>query len=70
MKRFILALLLSIFVFMLGFAQQPATAPETVKAALEQKREMQEQSIVKNVPFKNIGPTIMSGRVVDLEVNP
>ena len=30
----------------------------------------QENSIVKNVPFTNIGPTIMSGRVVDLDVNP
>jgi len=30
----------------------------------------QETSLVKNIPFTNIGPTIMSGRVVDLEVNP
>ena len=28
------------------------------------------QSLVKNLPFRNIGPTIMSGRVVDLAVNP
>lgn len=27
-------------------------------------------SLVKNVPFTNIGPTIMSGRVVDIDVNP
>ncbi len=30
----------------------------------------QELNIIKNIPFKSIGPTIMSGRVVDLEVNP
>ena len=30
----------------------------------------QETSLVKNIPFISIGPTIMSGRVVDLEVNP
>jgi len=30
----------------------------------------QEASLVKNIPFTSIGPTIMSGRVVDLEVNP
>lgn len=30
----------------------------------------QQPSIVKNVPFTNIGPTIMSGRVVDIDVNP
>ncbi|MDA7567859.1 glycosyl hydrolase, partial [Flavobacteriaceae bacterium] len=29
-----------------------------------------QQSLVKNVPFTNIGPTIMSGRVVDFDVNP
>ncbi len=28
-----------------------------------------QNSLVKNVPFSNIGPTIMSGRVVDLAVN-
>jgi len=27
-------------------------------------------SLVQNIPFTSIGPTIMSGRVVDLEVNP
>ncbi|WP_411894103.1 VPS10 domain-containing protein [Winogradskyella sp. A2] len=51
-------------------AQQPATSAETIKNALEQKRAMTETSLVKNVPFKNIGPTIMSGRVVDVDVNP
>ncbi len=29
-----------------------------------------QESIVKNIPFTNIGPNIMSGRVVDLAVNP
>jgi photosystem II stability/assembly factor-like uncharacterized protein len=29
-----------------------------------------QNSLVKNVPFTNIGPAIMSGRVVDLAVNP
>ncbi len=28
------------------------------------------QSIIDSVPFVNIGPTIMSGRVIDLDVNP
>ena len=51
-------------------AQQPSTSAETIKNALEQKRAMTQTSLVKNVPFKNIGPTIMSGRVVDLDVNP
>ncbi|MDP3353035.1 MAG: glycosyl hydrolase [Flavobacteriaceae bacterium] len=28
------------------------------------------QNLVKNIPFTNIGPTIMSGRVIDIDVNP
>ncbi len=31
---------------------------------------MENNSLVKNIPFKNIGPTVMSGRVVDVAVNP
>ncbi len=29
-----------------------------------------QNSLVKNIPFTNIGPTIMSGRVVDMDINP
>ncbi|NNK23117.1 MAG: glycosyl hydrolase [Winogradskyella sp.] len=57
-------------VSVIGFSQQPATSADEVKQALEQKRQLAENSLVKNVPFKNIGPTIMSGRVVDVDVNP
>lgn len=62
----------AVIAFALGisYAQQPATLAETVKEALAEKRQMEASSIVKNVPFKNIGPTVMSGRVVDLDVNP
>ncbi|QCX01779.1 glycosyl hydrolase [Aggregatimonas sangjinii] len=52
------------------FAQLNATAATQVKAALEQKKAMHENSLVKNIPLKNIGPTVMSGRVVDVDVNP
>ncbi|AXO80948.1 glycosyl hydrolase [Olleya aquimaris] len=37
---------------------------------LTQKAQLQSNSIVKYVAFQNIGPTVMSGRVVDLAVNP
>lgn len=52
-----------------AIAQQPASSAETVKKSLEQKAAMAQSSLVKNVPFATIGPTIMSGRVVDLDVN-
>ena len=55
---------------LISFAQQPATSAETITKALNQKQKFSESSLVKNVAFENIGPTIMSGRVVDLDVNP
>lgn len=51
-------------------AQQSATTAEKVMQGLSQKSEMAQTSLVKNIPIKNIGPAIMSGRVVDLDVNP
>jgi photosystem II stability/assembly factor-like uncharacterized protein len=41
-----------------------------VQEGLVQKRQLENHSFVKNLPLKNIGPSIMSGRVVDLDVNP
>ena len=51
-------------------AQPQATTAQQLMSGLEQKAQMTESSLVKNLPFKNIGPTVMSGRVVDLAVNP
>ncbi len=52
------------------FAQQPATNFPEIKKGLQQKEDLMATSLVKNLPFKNIGPTIMSGRVTALAVNP
>ncbi|NNM23603.1 MAG: glycosyl hydrolase, partial [Flavobacteriaceae bacterium] len=55
----------------LGALAQPASTPVSqVEQALEQKAILAANSLVKNLPFKNIGPTVMSGRVVDFAVNP
>lgn len=51
-------------------AQQPATSGVDLKTATETRAEMTKNALVKNVPFKSIGPTVMSGRIVDLAVNP
>ena len=51
-------------------AQQSSSTADLVQNALRQKEQMQKNSLVKNVPFTNIGPSIMSGRVTDLAVNP
>ncbi|MFC7356354.1 WD40/YVTN/BNR-like repeat-containing protein [Jejudonia soesokkakensis] len=65
--------ILSIASFLLvafSFAQQPATPAMEVEKSLQQREQLTENSLVKNLPFTNIGPTIMSGRVVDFAVNP
>ena len=51
-------------------AQQPATESEVVTKALQEKEVLTNTSIIKNISFTNIGPTIMSGRVADIDVNP
>ncbi|WP_035096345.1 VPS10 domain-containing protein [Aquimarina megaterium] len=63
----------SLFFFFLSsfiFSQQPATNAELVQKGLLNKKQMEKSSLVKHVPFNNIGPTVMSGRVVDVDVNP
>ena len=51
-------------------AQTPATSAQDIQTALIQKQTLKAQSSVKNLAWRNVGPTIMSGRVVDLAVNP
>jgi len=51
-------------------AQQSATESEVVTKALQEKEALINTSIIKNISFTNIGPTIMSGRVADIDVNP
>ena len=58
------------FFFISAFSQQPATSKAELEKALQQKEQLSQNSLVKNLPFKNIGPTVMSGRIVDFAVNP
>ncbi len=68
MKKFFLAFLA--LISYLSFSQQPATSPLEIENGLKQKQQLLDISLVKNLPFKSIGPTIMSGRVTAIEVNP
>ncbi|HWR33256.1 MAG TPA: hypothetical protein VN451_07015, partial [Chitinophagaceae bacterium] len=53
-----------------AFAQvNPTSADERLKG-LQHRKLLEEKSILNSIKFRNIGPTIMSGRVVDLDVNP
>jgi photosystem II stability/assembly factor-like uncharacterized protein len=65
----------SIFQFLLmcfsvTLVAQIPTNSNIIQQSLEKKSQMMNSSIVKNVPFTNIGPTVMSGRVADVAVNP
>ncbi|GMN10142.1 hypothetical protein MTsPCn9_14430 [Croceitalea sp. MTPC9] len=68
MRQFVF--LFSFLIVQFGFSQKTATSEAEVEKALNQKAEMAKNSLVKNIPLQNIGPSVMSGRVVDLEVNP
>ncbi|MFT6855225.1 MAG: photosystem II stability/assembly factor-like uncharacterized protein [Cyclobacteriaceae bacterium] len=48
---------------------QPTAAQQRLEG-YQQRQLLQDKSLVKNLEFRNVGPTIMSGRVVDIAVNP
>ncbi|MES1218329.1 MAG: glycosyl hydrolase [Bacteroidota bacterium] len=47
----------------------PTNAAERLKI-LEQRKQLEQKSILNAITFHNIGPSIMSGRVVDIDANP
>ncbi len=47
----------------------PTPASERMQG-MEQRHKLESASVINNVKFRNIGPTIMSGRVVDIDANP
>ena len=60
------------FIFLIhfiSFSQNPSSSSE-IKESINQQNQLIENSIVKNLKFENIGPSVMSGRVTDIEVNP
>ena len=46
------------------------TAAKQRLEALAKRQQLSENSLVKGIPFRSVGPTVMSGRVVDVDVNP
>lgn len=51
-------------------AQYKATTGEERLKNRQLRKEMEMRSLVKDVKFRNIGPSSMSGRVVDIDANP
>jgi photosystem II stability/assembly factor-like uncharacterized protein len=76
MKKLILScsLLLCTFVHAqkpVPSAKEPLATPASERmAGLQARKDAETRSIVGDLAFRNIGPTVMSGRVVDVDVNP
>lgn len=69
-------LLIMFFASQAGFTQKKkeqspaATSAQQRWLSFERRKLLQQNSLYASVPAENIGPTIMSGRVTDIEVNP
>ena len=61
-------LLLAQLSFAQSDAQPPATPADERMESFEQRQMLGEKSIVNGIEFNSIGPTVFSGRVVDLDV--
>lgn len=48
---------------------EPTPAADRMKV-MEQRSMLEKRSVLNEIPFRNIGPSIMSGRVVDVDANP
>lgn len=48
---------------------KPSSAADRMKTTA-QRKELLQKSLVNNTSFRNVGPSVMSGRVVDVDVNP
>ncbi len=79
MKHLFLAILIVATLNFDGFGQRKskksdtnpkATSASAREAGFNKRKQLQQQSVLNNLPFRSIGPTVMSGRVVDLAVDP
>ncbi|HSY77480.1 MAG TPA: glycosyl hydrolase, partial [Bacteroidia bacterium] len=56
------------------FAQKevPVTPTPSAKriAGFDERKKLDDNSLVSNIKFRNVGPSVMSGRVVDVDVSP
>jgi len=65
-----LALCLCLFSTLNAQNQPPYTPAAERMQAFEQRNVLKAASIVNTIPFESVGPTVFSGRVVDVDVSP
>jgi photosystem II stability/assembly factor-like uncharacterized protein len=69
LPRYLLFIAFALVTVFTNAQVKPTTAAERLKG-LQQRQVLEQKSTINHVSFRNIGPSIMSGRVSDLEVNP
>ncbi|MBD0402219.1 glycosyl hydrolase [Flammeovirga sp. EKP202] len=70
-KTYALSFLLSLVVVLTSTSTTKAQDINTSRLPSFQKhQQLNEKSYLRNIPFRNVGPTVMSGRVTDIDVNP
>jgi hypothetical protein len=69
LTQFSCLLLLTISSFSIKAQVLPTAAADRLKV-IEQRKTLETQSVLNDVKFRNVGPSIMSGRVVDVDANP
>src|SRR5215470_1994992 len=60
----------TLFICSLALAQVSPSSSEERMKSVDQRLALEKKSIVNDVKFRSIGPSIMSGRVVDVDANP
>ncbi len=50
--------------------QPPYTSGAERLAGFEKRKQLTQNSLVKNIPFKSVGPSVFGGRIVDVSVSP
>ncbi len=68
MRKTLLSLLIISSIF--AEAQVKPTSPAERLKSIELRKQLSQQSVANKTEFRNIGPSIQSGRVVDIDVNP
>ncbi|MDA0974306.1 MAG: glycosyl hydrolase, partial [Bacteroidetes bacterium] len=67
--KHILPLVLALLISTISSGQEPTPASERLKA-FQSRSQAINQSLFSGVSLRSVGPTVMSGRVVDLAVDP
>ncbi len=73
MRNFVFVWVAAIGLTVNLYAQKSKTAYTPAQLRLEsfkQRQELEKNSLLNQIKFRSVGPTIMSGRVVDIDVNP